>query len=308
VDLSIVIVNWNTRELLRSCLDSVYQTVSGIPFEVLVVDNHSVDGSPEMVASCFPQVELIRNNENVGFARANNQAIRMSHGRFVLLLNSDAVLLPGTACRMLAVMDEQPRVGVVGAQLLNPDGTFQGSYADFPSLRGELLLATKLAAIVFGPSYPNYPARRSQQDQLADWVSGACLMVRRAAIDQVGLLDEDYFMYTEETDWCYRMKRAGWLVYYCAAARVVHWASQSSKRVPERRRGMVYRSKWLFMRKHRGPIAATAFRYALLVTSLLKCGLWWLSSLIGRRSVRQLALQHVRSYQVVLGELGRAKA
>jgi GT2 family glycosyltransferase len=302
VDLSIIIVNWNTRDLLQRCIESVYQTAADIEFEVLVVDNHSLDGSAEMVASTFPQVELIRNNENVGFARANNQAIRVSRGRFVLLLNSDAALLPATARSMLDVFEQEPRVGVVGAQLLNPDGTFQGSYADFPSLPGELLLASRVASIVYGPSYPSYPVHRSQRDRLVDWVSGACLMVRREAMAGVGLLDEDYFMYTEETDWCYRMKQSGWLVYYCAGARVLHWASQSSKRVPERRRGMVYRSKWLFMRKHRGPLAAALFRYALWTVSLLKLGMWQLRGLLGG----DLADQHVQSYRVVLRELGRA--
>jgi N-acetylglucosaminyl-diphospho-decaprenol L-rhamnosyltransferase len=307
VDLSIIIVNWNTCDLLRSCLESVFSTVVGPRFEVLVVDNHSNDGSSDMVAKDFPRVHLLRNLANVGFARANNQAIAKCTGRSVLLLNSDAVLLPHTAELMLQVLDDRPGVGIVGAQLLNPDRTFQGSYADFPSITGELLLATKLFRLFYPATYPNYPREQSQVDRAVDWVSGACLMARRAAIDSAGGLDEDYFMYSEETDWCYRMQRKGWLVYYCAAACVLHWGSQSSKRVPERRRGLVYRSKWLFMRKHRGALAATAFGVALWVVSALKLCMWAARGLRSSTDMRAVANQHVRSYAKVLFELTRAE-
>jgi GT2 family glycosyltransferase len=308
MDVSIIVVNWNTRELLRNCLASIGAHAGDVAYEVWVVDNHSSDGSQLMVQADFPEVHLIQNQDNVGFARANNQAIRLSNGRYVLLLNSDAVLLPDTLAAMTRVMDEQPRVGVVGAQLLNPDGTFQGSYADFPSLHGELLLATRLAPLVYWPVYPNYPAERSQSPRQADWVSGACLMARTAAIAQVGLLDEEYFMYSEETDWCYRMKQAGWQVYYEPRARIHHWASSSSKRVPERRRSMVYRSKWLFMRKHRGWFAAGAFKMGLVTASAAKLGLWLARSLRPDQAGRNLALQHVRSYRLVLRELLLADA
>jgi hypothetical protein len=304
LDLSIIVVNWNTRELLRNCLRSIYTTVSDLALEVLVVDNASTDGSQAMVEAEFPLVRLVRNAENVGFARANNQAIRLSRGRHVLLLNSDAVLLDGTVRAMIGVLERDPRVGIVGAQLLNPDGSFQASFADFPSVSGELLLATRLARYVYSPSYPNYPPERSQQPRTCDWVSGACLMARVGAIAQVGALDETYFMYSEETDWCYRMRQAGWLIYYQPAAKVVHWNGQSSKRVPERRRSLVYRSKWLFMRKHRGAFAATVFRAALVSVSAAKLMMWGVRGL--RPESRGLARQHVRSYRLVLSELGRA--
>jgi len=308
VDLSIVIVNWNTRDLLRDCLISVYDTVERQTYEVLVVDNNSTDGSAEMVVAEFPRVRLIRNQDNAGFARANNQAIQVSCGRHVLLLNSDAMLLPGTADTMVELLDRQPDVGVVGVQVLNRDGSFQASHADFPSLVGELLLATRLAGLLRGATYPHYPAEQSQHDRTTDWVSGACLMARRTAVDEVGPLDESYFMYTEETDWCYRMRQAGWVVYYLAGARVIHWGSQSSRRVPERRRSLVYRSKWLFMRKHRGAAVAEVFRTALWAISALKLGLWAARSLRLDRTGRTLARQHMRSYSMVLSALRRAPA
>jgi GT2 family glycosyltransferase len=306
MDLSIVVVNWNTRDLLRACLVSIERTVEHLEYEVLVVDNNSTDGSAELVATEFPGTTLIRNAANVGFARANNQAIAASSGRHVLLLNSDAELLAGTAEAMVRSLDANPRTGVVGVQVLNPDGSFQASYADFPGLVGELLLATTLAARLRGAAYPNYAEAQSQDDCKVDWVSGACLMARRSAIEDVGPLDETYFMYTEETDWCYRFKRRGWEVQYLASARVLHWGSQSSRRVPERRRSLVYRSKWLFMRKHRGLAAAELFRALLWAASALKLILWAFRSIREDTSERALALQHVRSYALVLRELGRA--
>ena len=310
MDLSIIVVNWNTRELLRQCLRSIHATIgtSAIEFEILVVDNASVDGSADMVASEFPDAHLINNTTNVGFAKANNQAVRVARGKCVLLLNSDAVLLPGAVSAMLRVFEQQPEVAIVGAQLLNPDGTFQGSFADFPSLTGELLLATRLARFVYSAAYPNYPAEQSQAPRSVDWVSGACLMARAAAIADVGPLDEDYFMYTEETDWCYRMRRAGWLVFYEPGAKVIHFGSQSSKRVPERRRSMIYQTKWLFMRKHRGRFAAEVFRGALLVVSALKLVLWATRGLRADPTRRGLARQHVRSYERLLLDLARATA
>jgi GT2 family glycosyltransferase len=305
VDLSIIIVNWNTRELLRKCLDSVLAPVADIDYETIVVDNASSDGSCEMVRDEFPSVRLVQNQTNVGFARANNQAINATDARYVLLLNSDAVLLPESVQALIAVLDRESRVAIVGAQLLNADGSFQGSFADFPNFRGELLLATKLARWFLFPSYPNYPAELSQAGRAVDWVSGACLMARRTAIAQVGVLDEAYFMYSEETDWCYRMRRAGWRVYYEPRARVVHLIGQSSNRVPERRRSQVYRSKWLFMRKHRGAVAAAAFRGCLWLASALKLGFWAVRSIQPRSAARGIARQHVRSYRLVLSELAR---
>jgi GT2 family glycosyltransferase len=209
---------------------------------------------------------------------------------------------------MFQTLDQRPGVGIVGAQILNGDGTFQASFANFPSLIGELLLAAKLARIVYSPAYPNYSSDQSQHEATCDWISGACLMARAATVAQIGGLDEEYFMYTEETDWCYRAKQAGWLVYYQPRAKVVHWGSQSSKRVPERRRGQVYRSKWLFMRKHRGPVIANAFLVCLWVLSAMKLAFWGLRSLAPNAGARQLARLHVRSYGIVLTSLSSGRS
>jgi N-acetylglucosaminyl-diphospho-decaprenol L-rhamnosyltransferase len=303
VEVTIVVVSFNTRELLRECLSSIEQTAGNLRYEVIVVDNASSDDSPSVVAAEFPEARLICNDRNVGFAQANNQAIRVSRGRYVLLLNSDAQLLAGTLQHLVTFLDEHPEAGMVGGQLLNPDGSFQGSFADFPTLRGEILLLLKLAPLVYSPVYPSYSQAQSQHERAVDWVSGACLMVRRSAIDVVGLLDERYFMYTEETDWCYRMRRAGWLVFYTPSARTIHWSGQSSHKVPEQRRVRVYQSKYRFMHKYYGRLTAGMLSLAIRVTSVLKLGMWAARCMAPNRVARERAITQVRSYVVVLSHL-----
>lgn len=301
-DLTIVVVSWNTRELLRGCLASALEATGRMDGEVVVVDNGSSDGTVEMVLSDFPTVRLVENRENRGFAAANNQAIVGSASRYVLLLNSDAVLLPGSAESMVSYLDSHPAVGAVGAQLLNPDGTFQWSYADFPSLVGELLLSAGVARWVLSRAYPSHPPQRSLDAKAVDWVSGACLMVRSAAVDQVGLLDEDYFMYSEETDWCYRLWRGGWPVHYLPTAKAVHWSGRSASKAPEAKRAQLYRSKWLFFAKHRGKRTAKLYLLALRVISGLKLVAWAAIGLVPSR--RERATGNVKAYEVLLNQLG----
>jgi N-acetylglucosaminyl-diphospho-decaprenol L-rhamnosyltransferase len=303
MDLSVIIVSFNTRDLLRACLASIPPAATGLTWEAIVVDNASGDGSLAMVAGEFPETVLIRNPANRGFAAANNQALAISRGRYVLLLNSDAALLPGSVAALIDHCETHPRCGLVGAQLRNGDGSFQASYADFPSLTGELLLLTTLSRWLRPATFPSYPETESQAARTVDWVFGACMLARRAAIAQVGGLDEEYFMYTEETDWCYRFRQASWTVDYQPAARVLHWSGQSANRVPERKRGHLYRSKWLFMRKHYRPPAAAVFRQAVRLASATKCLVAWLRMTLSQGRRRELARQHLRSYQLVLTEL-----
>jgi N-acetylglucosaminyl-diphospho-decaprenol L-rhamnosyltransferase len=299
VKISVSVVSYNTRDLLAEALRSV-QMQQALDWEIVVVDNASDDGSAEMVAREFPSVRLLTNSTNRGFAAANNQAIAASTGEYVLLLNSDAVALPGSIEAMVGVLDARPTVAVVGGQLLNADGSFQSSYADFPTLLGELLLACKLASLVYGRHYPSYPPGKSQVERCAGWVSGAFLMVRRKAIASVGMLDEEYFMYTEETDWCYRMRKAGWQVAYLPTAKARHVVGASSRRATERRRGQIYRSKWLFLRKHRGPLKAEVFRAAIRGLAVLKLVGWAACTL--RPASSGVARANVRSYAWLLSQ------
>ncbi|MDH4136450.1 MAG: glycosyltransferase family 2 protein, partial [Anaerolineae bacterium] len=251
-DVSIIIVNWNTKDLLAQCLQSVYDTVSDLAFEVIVVDNASTDGSPTMVRDHFPQARLIENRKNEGFARANNQAICASHGRYLLLLNSDTITQPGALEAMVHFADRHPEAGIVGCKLLNADGSLQPSWAQFPTFCSELM-------------GHNFRRRRPMADGLAyevDWVGGACLLARRKAIEMVELLDEDFFMYSEETDWCFRMVRNGWKVYYLPGAEVIHFGGGSSQRASDEMLMQLYQSKLRFFRKHYGALPALGLRLA----------------------------------------------
>ncbi len=303
IDLSVVVVNWNTRDLLCRCLASVYQTVTALQFEVLVVDNGSSDCSADLVSREFPTVKLILNPDNVGFARANNQAIRASAGRYILLLNSDAVLLDGAATRLIEFLETHPRAGIVGGKLLNPDGSFQASFFDFPGFGDELLLLTGLSRLLRPPTYPSHPEIESRVCRPADWVSGACLMARRAAVNAIGLLDEHFFMYSEEMDWCYRMNQGGWAVYFVPDATVLHGSGESYRRVPEQKRAHLYHGKLLYMRKHGGRWRATAFRLLIGAVSVCKLLAWLLASLGPDPALRERSRQHVASYRFLLANL-----
>lgn len=219
-----------------------------------VVDNASSDGSVAAVRARFPNARIIANPANTGFAAANNQAIAASDGRYVLLLNSDTVAPPGSIERLVRFADAHPRAAIVGPQLRNGDGSFQGSCAGAPTLLSEALSVTGLGVRIFGAWYPNYSPRRGRHAQQAGYVQGACMLARRAAIDAAGLLDEGYFMYSEETDWCLRMQRAGWQVWFTPDAAIVHYGGQSTRHVQHAMVQALLRSKIRFFRKYYGPL------------------------------------------------------
>lgn len=218
--LSIVVVNWNTRDLLAACLASIQSHPPACAFEVWVVDNSSADGSAAMIRERYGDVRVIENQENVGFARANNQAICASAAKFVLLLNSDTVVNPGALTELVRFMQEHPGAGVAGAQLLNRDGSLQRSVQRFPTCISELMTVSGL--------FHQRTARTYEVPTQVEAVVGASMMVRRTAFEEVGLLDERYFMYTEEVDWCHRIHNAGWDVYIVPSARIVHVDGGSS--------------------------------------------------------------------------------
>jgi len=219
--LSIVIVNWNTGHVLAGCLDSVFGTVNHRPFEVIVVDNDSSDGSRELIRSRFPQVKLLEPGANLGFAAGNNYALRQVSSDYVLLLNPDTIATPGAIDKLCEALEALPELGAVGAQLLNPDGSLQHSWGQFPFLEREVPLVRRFA------QKPSSAKTAHYQDSeisllMVDWAKGACLMIRREALEQVGLLDEEYWLYTEETDWCCRARAQGWEIAGRPDAHVYH--------------------------------------------------------------------------------------
>ncbi|MDO8671556.1 MAG: glycosyltransferase family 2 protein [Dehalococcoidia bacterium] len=281
LDLSVIIVNWNTKDLLLRCLESLRVDLNDtdqwhllpdgrpLSFEVLVVDNASTDGSADMVAARFPQVRLLANETNAGFTKANNQAISLSQGQYVILLNSDAEIVGQAMETMVTYLDDHPEIGVVGPKLLNTDGSVQSSHRRFPTLATGFVESTILqryfprSRLLSRYYCLDLPADREQD---VDWVVGACLMVRRTAIAEVGLLDDDFFMYSEELDWCWRIKKAGWKVAFLASAEVVHHYGKSSERDLPQRHIYFNDSKLKLYRKHFGLPAATALRLFILAT------------------------------------------
>ena len=258
VDISFIIVNWNTRDILINCLNSIYKTAGDIDYEICVVDNDSTDGSQEAIRKHFPEVNLIENNTNTGFAHANNQALEIMQGRFALLLNSDAILQEEAARSLLSFMNDSPGAGIAGAQLLNDNGSKQNSIDNFPSLETEVFNKSILRFF-----FPNkYPGKsRSYQSPIeVDSVIGACMIVREEAMGEVGIFDEDYFVFLEETDWCFRMHKNGWKVYHVPDARVTHLSGHSKRKSPWESQIEYYKSLYMFFRKNRGVVSYITLR------------------------------------------------
>lgn len=262
-DLSVIVVNWNTKELLLNCIESFYRTVEGLTSEIFVVDNGSSDGSADSVRGCFPEIELIENERNLGFAKANNDALRRRKGRYALLLNTDIILTDGAVKELVEFMDRNPTVGIAGGQLINGDGSRQNSFDNFPSLATEAFNKS-LLKILFSKRYPSKWINYIEPVDVQS-VIGACMIVRSQAIEEVGMLDEGYFFFLEETDWCYRMQRGGWRVCHIPQARIVHLQGKTANTVRARAKIEYYRSLYLFFRKHRGVVEFVFLRACLFI-------------------------------------------
>jgi len=325
VDLSIVIVNWNVKDLLRGCLESLFVDMSALDHpwatppgrnyglwlyehgpgrwtvEVIVVDSASSDGSIEMVRTAFPRVRLLAAQTNVGYTGGNNAGIQVSRGRYVLVLNPDTEVSKGALGTMLSYMDGHPDVAVAGPQLLWPDGRVQSSRRRFPTLAIACVDSTFLEKW-----FPRHPvlARYKMCDVPdditvdVDWMVGACLMVRREAIDQVGLLDDGFFMYSEELDWQRRFANAGWRTVYLPDARVVHYHGQSAGQVTALTHIRFSRSKVRYFCKHHGPLAGMFVRMWLMINYAYEWTVELFKWLVGHK--RELRRERMRAYAQVL--------
>ncbi|KQC10488.1 MAG: hypothetical protein APR62_12040 [Smithella sp. SDB] len=269
IDLSVIIVNWNTKDLLRNCLISIYQTIHDLIFEVIVVDNASSDGSVEMLEREFASVIRIINQENNGFGAANNQAFLMMKGKYALLLNSDTVLTPDAVNKLWNFCDTNEKAGIVCGQLLNADGSKQNSVASFPSLL-TLTANTSLLELLFPGWFPSKRYKHALPIEV-DSAIGACMMIRKKALDETGFFDEHYFFFFEETDLAYTMRLKGWKVYQVPDAFIYHLQGQSighniNSRVE------FYRSRYQFLRKWHNPfyyhLAKSTIFFRLLVNEI----------------------------------------
>jgi GT2 family glycosyltransferase len=274
-DMSIVLVCWNNKAYLEPCLQSLYQGGLRSSFDVVVVDNGSTDGSQAMLQEKYPEVLIIENDHNVGLGKASNQGIEATNGRYVLLLNNDTLVNGPSLDMLVEFLDAHPEAGAVGGKLLNPDGSFQSGYADFSTLREEFLISTHLGELL----WPGYPSHFHESEiKSVGWLSSACLLVRRAALDKIGLLDESYFIYGDEADLQYRLNKAGWKVYFLPSSTIIHYGGRSMDRW--RRRKMVYRGKMLFYQKNYGPLRTGALRVLLGSLSVIKMLPWGVAYLI----------------------------
>jgi N-acetylglucosaminyl-diphospho-decaprenol L-rhamnosyltransferase len=251
VDLAVVIVSYNTRDLLRKCLLAIPEAVKGLSVEVWVVDNNSPDKSAQMVAEEFPEVRLIANRDNPGFARANNQAIGQCITRHIVLLNPDTEAEPGSLACMVAYLDTHSDVGAIGPKLLNTDGSLQRNGRPLPNAWREFLGHSGLRRLRPGKYDDIYVYGRADFDVVWEGgqVSGACIMLPCRVIEQVGALDEEFFMFFEETEWCWRIHKAGYKVVYLPQARVVHHWMGSVRQQPRVMTARLYKSALIYYRK-----------------------------------------------------------
>ena len=304
-DLSIVIVNWNTLQMLREVLTSVEGGRGDLRLQVLVVDNASTDGSPEMVAEEFPQAVLIRNAENRGFAAANNQGFEVATGRHILLLNSDTIVLGDVLPASVRYLDAHPKVGAMGCRVLNTDRTMQRTCSMWPGFLNLALLTSGLWKL----SWPRFLGRYHMTDWQRDSersvevISGCYLMLRREVLEEVGPLDEAFFFFGEETDWCRRMRDAGWELRFAPVGEIVHHGGGSVRKLNHKRDVMLTDAMVRLNRKHSGAFAGAAVWALLFGFNLSRAAFWGLRSAVQHRSAHQERARHFRN--VVAGQLGR---
>lgn len=269
--LSIVIVNWNTRQLLRDCLEALQADPASSQWEVLVVDNASADGSAAMVKSVFPQVQLLASPENLGFSRANNLALEKAKGEYLLLLNSDTRVEKGALEALVGFMEGQPRIGAAGPMLLNTDGSLQLSCGIAPSLWTEIvhkLLLHRLFPFFKLAGWDHRSARA------VGWVSGACLLIRRQALEEAGTLDPAIYMCCEDLEWCMRLRKRGWQIFYYPFSRVVHLEGQSIRKNLGEMLVVSQQSLYYLFQKHLGPGQLLILRLLTLIEMGLRSVLW----------------------------------
>lgn len=298
--LSVVIVSWNVRDLLRRCLASLAAGPAALLSEVIVVDGASADESAEMVEVEFPSVRVLRQTENVGFSRGNNLGLATTTGRYLLLLNPDTEVVGTALKQMVQYMETHPAVGALGPRLLYPDGRIQSSRRRFPTLATALFESTWLQPIAPQSILRRYYVLDRPDDAISkvDWVVGACLMVRREAYEAAGPLDERYFMYSEEMEWQRRIKAAGWQVVFYPEAEVIHHEGKSSEQVTAERHIYFQRSKLRYFYDYHGRLAGGLLRAFLLLSYAWQLVLEAVKGAVGHK--RSLRRQRITAYWRVL--------
>lgn len=290
IDISICITNYNAREFLRDCLRSIYGTVDTLSFEIIVVDNHSGDGAPEMLRDEFPNVHLLTNDENTGFTRPYNQAMRLAKGRYVVILNPDTLVLPNAIAELAVFLDSHPEVGIVGPKVLNRDRTLQKQCRRSEARPWDAFCYFSGLSRLFphDKRFSGYLMTYLSEDLTheAEAVSGSCMMIRHKVIDQIGYLDELFFAYQEDTDYCRRARLAGWKVFYDPSAQIIHYGGEGGSNVqPFRSIIEWHRSYYLYYRKHFARDYLFVFNAIYYMGMLIKLELSLFSNLFRKKKV-----------------------
>lgn len=308
IDISVLIVNWNVRDLLDACLASLHNgsvtinTPDGnlATIEIIVVDSASSDDSLRMIGEKYPDVRLVAQRENIGFTRGNNLGIEQARGRYLFLLNPDTEIIGDALAQLLSYMDAHPEIGIIGPHTLNSDGTHQSSRRHFPTAMTAIFESTWLESSAPKSLLDDYYARDVADDEIAevDWVQGSALMARREVYEQIGGLDSGFVMYSEELDWCKRAKSAGWKVIYHGQAKIIHHGGKSSEQNNAFKHIHFNTSKLRYFRKHHGFIVYILLRIVLLLMYAWQLLMESAKGLIGSR--RELRKERVKVYWQVL--------
>ena len=290
IDISICIVTYHARDFLRDCLRSIYGTVGPVSFEIIVVDNHSADGTAEMLRDEFPTVRLLVNAENIGYTRPNNQAMRISQGRYILLINPDTLVEHNTITELAGFLDRHPEAGIAGPKVLNRDGTLQKQCRRSEARPWDAFCYFSGLSSLFphDKRFAGYLMTYLSEDftHEAQAVSGSCMLIRREVVEQIGYQDEDFFAYQEDTDFCRRARLAGWKIYYNPAAQIIHFAGEGGSGVqPYRSIVEWHRSYYLYYRKHFAKDYWFIFNGIYYAGMLIKLALSLLANLFRRKKV-----------------------
>ncbi len=308
MDLSVIEVTWNAAKFVDECFGSIRQESQGLSAEVITVDNASTDGTPDMIAERYPEVKLIRSPKNLGFARGNNVAIEASQGNYVCLVNPDVRVLPGCFKKLMDYMDRNPSIGMLGPRVLSPNGSLQRSYMRAPSVwnswcRALALDQTPLRKLPLfgGQLMGDFHGDRTRD---VDVLNGCFWLIRRTAMEQVGLIDERYFMYGDDIDWCYRFRKAGWRVVYYTEAEAIHYGGGVTAAKPVYFYVEMQKADLQYWKKHHSRVAQLGYLAAVWVLNLTRYMAYSAASLgggVARDAVGMKAKRSLASMQWLLG-------
>lgn len=305
-----LIVSWNTKDLLDACLASVKQGLVGINNEIIVVDNASADGTPVLLSERHPDVRAILNKENVGFAKATNQALRQASGDYVVLLNSDTTVTTDALAKMMSFLRGNEGVGCVGPLTYYPDGRTQRSAGRFPTVWSDICEYFYLDRVfpkstIFAGYY--FGSRDFDKERDVDWVSGSCMMMTNKAVRAIGELDEQFFMYSEEIDYCYRIKQAGYRVIFTPTAEIVHYEGKSSEQRPVWAIAALHKSKYIYEQKHFSTGRMVASKTVALAGLAFRITFWSLRKLFSGNKNGNEAHTIMAHKQLMAWHLGLGK-